>query len=68
MLTQVLGTAKVLPIPGRVEESEKAEKPAHWEDKKGTSFVNPWPSFRTHGPKDIWSVRPIHRLLTYVGK
>lgn len=58
MLAHVFGATKVLPIPGNVEDSSNAkeDKPAHWEDKNGTSFHNPWPSFRTHGPKDMWNV------------
>lgn len=41
----------------RVFEAEKpspndAQKPAHWVDDKGTSFKNPWASWREHDWRD----------------
>ena len=42
------------------EENNKniyaAGKPAHWVNAKGSSFVNPWPSFREHGFSDFVTV------------
>lgn len=32
--------------------AEEAGKPAHWVNKNGTEFTNPWPSFRKHVFKD----------------
>lgn len=32
--------------------AEETSKPAHWVDESGSTFTNPWPSFRKHGFKD----------------
>lgn len=42
--------------------AEEAGKPAHWVNKNGCEFTNPWPSFRKHGFKDTVyvSVRPVY--------
>ncbi|KAJ6573482.1 N-acyl-phosphatidylethanolamine-hydrolyzing phospholipase D [Mycena vulgaris] len=37
-------------------EREKLGKPSHWVHAKPTQFQNPWPSWRSHGPKDFFEV------------
>ena len=51
-----LGTVSVLATAEQSERKKAVEgggKPAHWVNKDGTEFANPWDSFRKHGFKDV---------------
>ncbi|KAF9041937.1 N-acyl-phosphatidylethanolamine-hydrolyzing phospholipase D [Hymenopellis radicata] len=54
MTDRSMGDIQVLPHPDERREGEG--KPDHWVDAEGTTFWNPWPSWREHDAWDKFTI------------